>query len=399
MTKKNAEKDAARARQEERGGNYQHHLRKLGGAERKEFPLDACLYCRDATRPRTAEHVLQKGFGANLTLGGDVCADCNTRVFSPLDGDLLWLARSLLYWDHPDVARKRLIIEGPALMLDAEKGLWVTIRLDRNGKPIIFPQYVFQLNGTVAVFLDANQDAEWQKRTQQMQDELSNPSTLSVSRQIVEQNLGDDVPSLQPAVVRTARNTYVIRAAVAKTADAIEAAIREGRSLTSGALTGPRYGEQSGGTAHKELVFRATNTERAVAKAALNFVCSVVGPLVARGEPFDAIRAFAHGGAGAGFVHWVFGKNVDPKFLGMAAQFTRAGHHSFVLTQVQHVPLLAIVLYERPLAVVRMTPGPRRKALPPDTVVVGLFDYKAKTHEIVKMADDPLEFGKRFSFA
>lgn len=32
MTKKNAKKDAARARQEEQGGHYQHHLRQEGGA-------------------------------------------------------------------------------------------------------------------------------------------------------------------------------------------------------------------------------------------------------------------------------------------------------------------------------------------------------------------------------
>jgi hypothetical protein len=147
-----------------------------------------------------------------------------------------------------------------------------------------------------------------------------------------------------------------------------------------------------------DISFPFGDVERAVAKTALNFVCSVVGPTVARGSAFDAIRAFALSGVGGGFVHWVFGQKVDPNFLKMAAQFTRSGHHTLVLTQLQHVPLLAMVLYERPFAFVRLTQQPARGALPADTVVVGLFDYKSKTHEIVKMADDPNEFGRRFSF-
>jgi hypothetical protein len=336
-----------------------------------------------------------------MTLTEDVCERCNSKVFSPLDTHLLRFARDLVYWDHPAAGPKKTTIQGRGLALDEQAGVWVSIRVDGTGKPAMFPQYVFMPGGAVGVFLDPSEGVDWTAMAAQMQQELSKPTALSLSRQIVPDSLGEGLPALQTAVVRTARNTYVIRSANEKSADALEAAIREGRSLTSGTLSDPRYTEQTGVVAHHQWDFNVGAMERALSKTALNFVCASVGPDVARTAAFDAIRSFAitpYDESNSGFVHWLFAQGMDDQIRSMFERFTRKGYHTLVLTKIEHVPFLAVVLYERPFAFVRLTSGPARGALPPDTMIVGLFDYKSKTHKIVKMADDPISFARQFSF-
>src|SRR5690242_3471823 len=88
------------------------------------------LFCGDSTRPRTDEHVLQQAFGTSLVLKDDVCGECNTSVFSPLDTKLVEHARRFGYWDHPDLPVKRTMLDGQlGVTFDAENQLWQSVRL------------------------------------------------------------------------------------------------------------------------------------------------------------------------------------------------------------------------------------------------------------------------------
>ena len=365
-----------------------------------KFP---CLYCTDTSRLRTSEHVLQRGFGGNRTLPDDVCTTCNTDVFSPLDKELISFAHSLVYWDHPHVTSRPAftrIVGGHGLMLDEVNELWMSVRVDTHGQPILFQQFIFREDGTFAVVLDANRDAQWQQRLDDMREELSRPEQLSVERVIL---AGVGPPALQAAIVRSAPGKYFVRAADEAAAAKAETLLRSG-AFGTGTTSGPAYGQQQA-TVQKTIAVDLGAAERALAKTALNFVCSVIGPEVARGPQFDELRAFAlrspYSAKRAGFVGWTYGDanpTATAAFKDMASRFTEQGKHSLVLADVDGMPMVVVILYERPFAVVRLTRVPTAGALPADTVVAGVFDYANRTHEILRLAEDPLAFAARFMF-
>jgi hypothetical protein len=138
--------------------------------------------------------------------------------------------------------------------------------------------------------------------------------------------------------------------------------------------------------------------ERAAAKSAVNFLCKVAGPVVARGPAFESIRTFASLPNLEGpskFVEWLdHSKKGDAGFL---STFAVEGCHTLLLLNAEHWPCVFMILYGRPFMQIRLTQVPMPGVLPWNTMVLAVFDYREKTHDVVSMAADPIGFGQRFS--
>jgi hypothetical protein len=347
-----------------------------------EFP---CLYCGDRDRPRTSEHVLQKGFGAEMTLPDDLCDVCNTNVFSSLDGDLIRYVRTIAYCDHPDVRSTQTFLqEGHPLVF--QDGVWISVRVEKNTGWVILPQIVFLGGGRLQLSLDtsAGKDAAMALLAN-MQKELAQPSTLNPLKRAIVDNLPSESMVVQPALIRSAPRKYCIRAHTRETADQVAADVATGRLLANlGALStaDDRTYERPGVLA--TLSVNLGHIERAVAKVALNFVCKIAGPGTARNPAFDKLRAFVLLPILDGkneFVVWYDRAEADKaRFF---SKFAVEGHHSLALLSAGDTPCVFLALYGRPFMLVRLTSGPAPGVLPQNPAVVALFDYHKKTHEIV----------------
>jgi hypothetical protein len=361
-----------------------------------EFP---CLYCGDTDRPRTEEHVLQKGFDAEMTLPEDVCGDCNTKEFSALDGDLIRYVRTFAYHDHPDVSRNRTILqEGHPLIL--YEGIWTSVRIDKQGRPITLTQLVFLDDKKVHITMDSREGmAAALALVSEIQREMSEPSKLKSIKTIIVGPSRDGGPAVQPALIRSSRLTYCIRASSQPEADKIANAVKSGKLLAdSRALSPPEEGSNKQPWVQTTLKVNFGHIERALAKVAVNFVCKVVGPSAARSPAFENIRNFIRSPVSkvsGEFVGWLDRSKVDPADL--ASKFTVEGRHTLVLLNPEGWPCVFVILYGRPFVYVRLTLQQSPGALPPNTAVAALFNYRDRTHEVLSLADDAIRFGRRFS--
>ena len=121
-----------------------------------------CLFCKDENPEFSDEHVIQRAFGSNWTLPRDVCSECNTVKFSPLDGKLLNFVRAIVYPDETDISvRRTLFQEGHHVQFDATSELWRSVRLDKNGRAIVFPQLIF-INRNRITFSSSSSSASHQ---------------------------------------------------------------------------------------------------------------------------------------------------------------------------------------------------------------------------------------------
>jgi hypothetical protein len=187
--------------------------------------LRPCLYCESTTKPRTREHVLQQGFGTNCVLEEDVCGECNTKKFCHLDNELLKFARALGYRDHPDMgSRPTILQEGHALWFNDQRGIWISLRVRQDGKRVVFPQLIFRKN-TDFVFLtdEANNPVPFER----VKSELRHPEKLTIEDQLVEPQ-SEDLPEVQPALIRSKENAYYIRAVLQKDVNRIKDMISSG---------------------------------------------------------------------------------------------------------------------------------------------------------------------------
>lgn len=111
---------------------------------------NTCLYC-PAVGPWNREHVLQAAFGTSWVLEEDVCEQCNAR-FSALDSKLIDFVREFVYLGHPDVAPVAQFLYGKiGLMRDISSSVWMSVRVDRKGRPIPFPQLIWVRSDEIPV--------------------------------------------------------------------------------------------------------------------------------------------------------------------------------------------------------------------------------------------------------
>lgn len=383
MTKNRSLKQQVRARMEMTGESYL--------VARQRLTQGGCLYCNDNTRKRTSEHVLQKGFRTDMTLPDDVCTDCNSVVFSPLDKMLIEFVRLYAYATHPDVIGGRTLLQdGHSLWLDDE-GIWLTVRIDRDGRPIVFTQLVYLAEDRVHVTLDnSNPPVDIEAELGRVRAELANPERLQLNAVIHAVPTDDDRPKVQPALVRSAPFVYQLRAASTEEAESLRARVVSGAAFANPRIQGTPEARSQQVKVEKRIVFNMGGISRAVAKSALNLVCKALGPSVARDPAFDAVRGFALGLEPAGG----FERFVTLLKPGELDQFAEPDRHTLMLT-VADRPMVVVSLYGRPFAVVRLTLEPST-VLSRDALVAASFDYKNKKSELVRMADDPFTFARRF---
>ncbi|MCA9580607.1 MAG: hypothetical protein KC416_02355 [Myxococcales bacterium] len=356
-----------------------------------------CIYCGTPGGKRTSEHVLQKAFSTNLTLPTEVCETCNTKVFSRMDGDLVDFVRGCVYWDHPAITQRRVMIQGQGLTLDPSSGLWISVQLDSHAVPTVSPQLIFLPDNHVTVVVDANKDADWKHRLSELQTDLSAPDQVSLKRQILDQSPGDNLPAVQPALIRSARRKYLIRSTSEAAASQIENAVKSGRLFETWKLVSAGSPQKSNESVQKRIEYNFRHFERAMTKTAINFVCATFGVDIVASAPFSDARRFAHGneGQGSDFVTWLFGASNAASLDDGLSRYSIPGHHTIVLAQPEGIPTAIVSLYERPFAIVHLSRSPS-SPFPPDTVIAGIFDYNAVTHEIMHMMADPMAFMRRF---
>ncbi|NOU33856.1 MAG: hypothetical protein HOO96_38675 [Polyangiaceae bacterium] len=334
----------------------------------------ACIYCGDTTKPRTAEHVLQQAFGTNLVLKEDVCGDCNTVVFSPLDTHLVDYVRKVSHAGHPDLTVERTLLDGLFVCLDEASGVWQSVRLDqRQSKPIVLSQFVM-LDDGMRFVCDKSQGEDSYKT---VLAELSAPVELSMKEVLVP----GETPPVQPAIAKTGKLKYLLRAADEAGLERLRAALNDGTFSRLSVKSGPTHGSTEAPWLKGEIQFSIGDIERATAKAAVNFVCFALPQLV-RLSGMAGIRKFALEPYSEEHTGYVFMDNRLPHLV-------TAGRHTMVLASIskgEHVVVIA--LYGEPFAVVKLASDDGQPFGPgAEEFAVCEFDYKSRTHTLLLDTD------------
>ncbi|MGC4090880.1 MAG: hypothetical protein QM756_24010 [Polyangiaceae bacterium] len=146
-------------------------------------------------------------------------------MFSALDGFLIRYVRECLFFEHPDVGAKRSILsQGMHHWFDEQLCAWIAVRVDANLKPHLLDQLVF-VDGKLAGFSgDPSSRTGAHERAQEMFTELSDYSSLGLSDLLVQGN----VPPVGPAIIRSARNCYVLRGATQDAVDDLRELLKRG---------------------------------------------------------------------------------------------------------------------------------------------------------------------------
>jgi hypothetical protein len=270
-------------------------------------------------------------------LEDDVCEQCNAR-FSALDSKLTDIVREFVYLGHPDVAPVARFFDGKiGLTHDVSSGAWMSVRVDRTGRPIPFPQLVWVRANEISFFTDSSR---WSGNPQatalalreyrRIISELSEVSRLGLKRSKVAHE------GVQPAIVRSASHRYLLRGSTEQTLNEIENSIRTGAlvaSLTTGKSDAPKIGD-SREHLRMDLTYDLGSCARAIAKSALNFICAAVDRDLARSPDLEALRAFINTGVGdfQRFVNFCFGQAAPTPEEAALGFFAKPGRHTVLAT-------------------------------------------------------------------
>ncbi len=333
-----------------------------------------CLYCGDNERERTREHVIQQSLGGGLVLEDDVCAHCNTDVFSPIDKHLVDYLRTFVFWREPFGNPMALLTGGPlSLTFDEVRGVWQSVRVDSKGFPRAVPQFVFKTDSQVQFFADCTDPNRAAALQAQMLAELKSPSTLSIKPMVAVKRPADPRPEVQTALIRSAPNTYLVRASSTALAEQMMARILSDQLFSAWEQVGELRDDARQISIEKSIQVRVGDVHRAVAKIALNFVCAVAGPDIARDGALDELRHFAlRGNLDETPVSEVW--NAEEKDI-LALTTERRDKHSILLTVTSDALVACVAFYGRLTAAVRLT-----ERSMPVAMTLGVFDYCSSTH-------------------
>jgi hypothetical protein len=357
-----------------------------------------CLYCGDVERPRTAEHVLQQAFGTSLVLEDDVCGDCNTRVFSPLDTKLIDFARRHGFWDNAGLPGGRTPIDGRVgVTFDAEAGVWKSIIFNKKIEPIVLPQFVLVDASTFVFSTDARfyDDGHIEK----ILAELRQPDTLSINTQI----LPNKTPRMNTALVRSAPRAYLVRASDEGRAAALQGLVESGEFAANVSLKNPpQPGAEFQPRVEMGLAIHLGDMERAVAKVAVNFICKTLGPEIARCDGLRDLREFALRPQvrmqNTRYVSITALREPEAPLTALYGAFSFVGRHTILLLPAGRPHIVLVLLFGRPFAVVNLSLDINEQPLGPERKMAAVvFDYQAKTHRVYSMRDDIAWFGERLS--
>jgi hypothetical protein len=361
--------------------------------------LRTCLYC-GGLGPWNREHVLQAAFGTSWVLDEDVCEGCNSG-FSPLDSKLVEFVREFVYLGHPDVSPvARLLVGKIGLTRDPGSGAWMSVRVDRTGRPIPFPQLIWLSDSQISFITDfsrwsgvpqPNDGAITELR--QICAELADPLRLSLKRSVVPQ------PDVQPAIVRSARYRYLLRGSTKGVLDQIEAAIRNGSLVAS--LNGGKPNSSLVSNSREQVRlgfgYEFGSYARAIAKSAINFVCVAVDRDLSRSADLDPLRAFIKTGTGhfQNFVVFRFGQQPPSTEDAAIGFLAKPGCHTVLATGAGGISSVLFFLYSRLFAIVKLSD---RSVLAGDRQVAALFDYRTQTHRVFDTYRNAAEFVANFAY-
>ena len=354
-----------------------------------------CLFCKDENPEFSDEHVIQRAFGSNWTLPRDVCSECNTVKFSPLDGKLLNFVRAIVYPDETDISvRRTLFQEGHHVQFDATSELWRSVRLDKNGRAIVFPQLIF-INRNRITFSSSSSSASHQSMLELMIKELSSPNELSFSELVILQE-DQSLPSIQPAIIRSSRNSYLIRASDSGDIAFLKQQLLN-RNLTewNQEQAEPEKIQQQGWV-YGRLTIDQNDINRALTKSAVNAVCAFLGSDRARHPALDPIKSFILGHTlddTNKFVEHLWSPEKNDREIKSFQRFNKLGHHTVILAAMERVPLVIFWFYARPFAFVRLA---ETNFLQEQEIFAALINYQSKSHEIFSLLNDPRLFYQSF---
>lgn len=351
-----------------------------------------CLFCGTENGERNTEHIIQKGFGSNWTLPDDVCCQCNTNLFSPLDKKLLDFVKNLVYWDHPDVQRQKTIVQlGYSLFYEEQTGIWLSIRIDENNqpKPILLSQIIF-LNGIDSheFRIELEDKSDWQARIDQIVKEVSSPSSLNLKEQIIDGLF----PPVQPALIRSAENKYLIIAATSEDAEGVRQQVSSSnlsRSLVSGTYNKPKS-ISSQPNVLLRFNYDLEAIERALAKSAVNVICSLLGSEFARNPMFSEIKSFVLGQtpyqSGKFVQYWFALNNTIAKEL-VEQEVGKPECHTILLQTKDNSLIICFLFYSRLFASITLTGTNNLLPQYKYKLFVKDINYKQKTHHDVEIFD------------
>lgn len=365
-----------------------------------------CLHCLESDQQASCEHVLQQALGCSLTLDEDVCHTCNVSRFSPVDTELMRFIRLIAYGHHPEASRgSSFLVDGVGHYLD-DAGVWHTARLGRDGTPIMFPQIIYvgreengQLRAVISLDGKHESDASGLTRIAQMQRELADSCRLRITAMVVSKPWKEG-PEVQPALIRSGPGRYAARAYDEQTAEALIRMVRTGGALPIALLEHPSTRPQMGPEMHKQTSWDEGAIGRALVKTALNFICAALGPDVARHPAFHDARNFAcftNGARFREFIRPLWGTGIDDRAKFITDRVVKPGYHTVLLTSVHHFPMVFLTLYERPFAAIQLSTQPVPGALPPESIALGLFDYRTGNHRVLRANRETEEFAAAFA--
>ncbi len=358
-----------------------------------------CLFYEDEKEPqKTAEHILQKGLGTSWTLTEDVCHGCNTREFSARDGELVRFARRL-NWNHPAIGGRFPFGNDLCLQFDPFAEAWITVRLDATATPIVFPQLIFMRTGQpVLIVQPESSPAKSRPLLEVIREELMGMHRLKVSTRAVPRPDADLAP-LRPALIRSAPGVYVAQADHLDTAEQLAEFARAGK-LSSQPLPDalPPARSLEPGEVHTRLHvnIKIGDVYRAAAKSAVNLLCAVVGPEIARHPAFDPVKQYVlqgdpEGDEGGGFVHGLWGMERQSDFVSALERgIAKPELHTLFLAKAAERPGVFFFLYGKPFAFVWLTKAALPSNLIPKLETLALFDFATKTHVVAAYRDSPL---------
>lgn len=353
-----------------------------------------CLFCGDRKLKRTSEHILQKGFGSNWTLPDDVCTDCNSKRFSALDESLIDFADRLVYSAHPDVLSRRMLLQaGHTVSYDEKLGIWQSVYVDKDSRPVILPQFIVASSDRIHIALNPRMSSDWKFQVEQIRQELSNSENISFKELIFDQP-DPSYPPVQPAVIRSQKNKYLLRGATQEEITKLKEQIIKGQLLSNmNAYSEPEYINQRNSIA-SHINISLKSIDRALAKSAVNAVCACLGPDRARQPALQRIKSFVLGEIPYQedeFVEhwWKSESRIDP----ITQLFGKPDCHTVVLASTG-IFRASFLLYGKMFASVKLTE--EVNFLQPDESVVVLLNYKAKTHEMYRLPEDIERFAERF---
>lgn len=213
-----------------------------------------------------------------------------------------------------------------------------------------------------------------------MVEELREPPMLSIEEQI--SLLGTDEAPMLPIIVRTARKRYVIIAGCGEDISALRERIDSGNIAagisklfdqppSSGKIEQPYVS----GVIRRDFA----KIERAVAKIAINYVCKMFGPEVARCSELAALRSYAHDGEQrCNSVYLVYEKPEAREFEELCRGACAADEHALILLTSNGSASVLQFLEGRFFHLIELGGIP---GVPSDHIVVTAFNPQTRTHK------------------